>query len=97
MPKLELGSIKFEDGDHWHGGAGEGRCNKEKVRTQLITAYGQKEWNKFEKGKFGKKGSNHNFDFFFHKDGEIYVKPHGERKGGTPTGIKWKDVPIMKK
>merc|ERR1712241_542167 len=97
---LKLGNITFKDGKDYHGGAGEGKCSKETIRTQLIKAYEEQKkqaWNKFEKGKYTKSGVNRNFDFHFHKDGEVHVKPAGERGDGTSTGIMWKDLPVMEK
>ena len=95
-----MGSITFEGDNlkHWHDGAGGGRCSKATVKTQLITAYGGTDkWNKLAKGVYSKKGKFSNFDFFFQKNGEIYVMPHGEKKGHDATGIMWKDLEVMKK
>eukprot|EP00092_Neocalanus_flemingeri_P011776 GFUD01012699.1.p1 GENE.GFUD01012699.1~~GFUD01012699.1.p1 ORF type:complete len:111 (+),score=26.91 GFUD01012699.1:144-476(+) len=88
------GKMTWVDENDWHGGAGSGRCSKEKIRTQLISAHGN--WKGFEKGKYTKTGKAKNFDFYFDKSGEIHVKPHGERGSGTSTGVMWRDLDIMK-
>jgi len=93
------GKMTWVNPDDYHSGAGKGRCGKEKITTQLIKAWqeknGGKDWKDFEKGKY-KKENNKNFDFFFHKSGEIQIKPHGERGGETGTGIMWRDLDVMK-
>ena len=95
--------MSWPDEKDWHGGAGEGRCAKVKIKTALIQAYnganGTNAWKKFEKGRFAKNGKDQNFDFFFADSGEIHIKPAGEKggKNATSTGIMWRDLPIMKK
>jgi hypothetical protein len=97
------GKMSWPDPNDWHGGAGEGRCAKGKVKTALIKAYndanGSNAWNKFEKGRFAKNGKDNNFDFYFAESGQINVKPHGETGGkkAPSTDIMWRDLPIMKK
>merc|ERR1712037_287533 len=97
--KMADGKMKWVDEKDWHGGAGSGRCTKEKIKTQLITAWetkNGKKWKSFAKGEFAKDGKSKNFDSFFDKSGEIQIKPHGQRGEGTETGIMWRELDVMK-
>merc|ERR1711872_415298 len=88
------GKMKWVNQSDWHGGAGTGAYSKEKIRTQLIEAHPN--WKKFEGGKYTKNGEHKNFDFVFHKSGEIQVKKAGTSGSGKGTGIMWRDLEIMR-
>jgi len=93
------GKMTWVNPDEYHSGAATGRCPKEKIKTQLITAWetkNGKKWKSFAKGEFAKDGKSKNFDFFFDKSGEIQIKPHGQRGEGTETGIMWRELDVMK-